>query len=274
MKWKFLIGESGGSKTDWCLVDAVGKRRYFTTESYHPEFIDDGFMDRNRRFWSEQALDEIRLEFFGAGCYREDGAERMAGVLADRGFQQLAIHSDMLGAALAANNGDGWCAICGTGSVVFKVKDRQIVKLIGGKGHVDGDEGSGFYFGKLFMEEARISPDFRSKYRAVLGENMTWDDLLIDPASYEAKKRYARLPWLFRNQQNDALIRELHRKNIRRFTALHLDGVKELGLCGSYAFYHSHLFREIMEEEGVRITHIIERPIERLTDHLINDTAY
>lgn len=274
MKWKILIGESGGTKTDWCLVDAVGKRRYFTTESYHPRYVNDQFMTRNRKFWNDQRLDEVRLVFFGAGCLKDATAEQMKEVFSQLGFSNTFVYSDLLAAAWAADIQEGWCAICGTGSVAFQVETGSIKEIRGGKGHVEGDEGSGYYFGKLLMEQLAANAHLRRRYEAIIRDDLKWEDLLIDPASQEAKKRFSQLPWIFRNQYNDPFIKGIHRENINQFITTHLDGCSELGVCGSYAFYNGDLFRELANEKDIRITRIIERPIERLTDYLLNTTAY
>jgi len=77
-KKAILIADSGGSKTDWCLVDYLGNRNNFTTDSYHPHLINEDWIGAKRDFWLDYtSVYSITLHFFGAGCLSPVNREKM-----------------------------------------------------------------------------------------------------------------------------------------------------------------------------------------------------
>ena len=63
---KLLIGESGGTKTDWVLLEGNEIIGRYVTESYHPNNHDDDFWSRVADFWN--SLDVSYGMLFSAGC--------------------------------------------------------------------------------------------------------------------------------------------------------------------------------------------------------------
>lgn len=274
MKWSLLIADSGGTKTDWCLVDQTGKRELFTTESYHPRFIDDAFIYRQAAFWKKRQLDGVALRFYGSGCFKAEAAIGMVAVLQQIGFRNVEVHSDMLAAALALNKGNGWGAICGTGSVVFRSEHQKIMEHRGGMGHQRGDEGSGYYFGRLFMDQLKDNSVLMNYYEQAVAGKTDVDLIGLAPDSDQAKAGYALLPALLARYKHDTAIKNLHEQNVRQFAELYTKGCTAIGLCGSYAFYHEQLFRSVLGEYGILVEAVMERPIQSLTDYLVATTGY
>ena len=67
-----LIADSGGTKTDWCLI--CGDDFYFfSTESYHPNTLSSPSKLELTQFWIDltQKL-AISCHFYGAGCSNEE----------------------------------------------------------------------------------------------------------------------------------------------------------------------------------------------------------
>ena len=152
MKNLEIIADSGGTKTDWIISNENGVLTRITTESYHPRNIGIDFLTRNKVLWSEITnLQDYRLHFYGSGCLKKENA-LMKEALSSIGFIDPQVSSDMDAAAKALKIENGWGAICGTGSVVFKVSNGKIIEIRGGLGRELGDEGSGYYFGKLIAK--------------------------------------------------------------------------------------------------------------------------
>ena len=146
---RILIGESGGTKTDWCLIGSEGTLEEFTTESYHNDNWNPSFHQRSESFWKEKPkLLQANLLFFGAGCFNLDIRKKQAQLFTKLGFKNVEIKSDLDAAGIAAYGIDsGLVSINGTGSVLFEWSGHEVSNLHGGLGFEMGDEGSGYYFG-------------------------------------------------------------------------------------------------------------------------------
>ncbi|NRA10761.1 MAG: hypothetical protein HRT57_02250, partial [Crocinitomicaceae bacterium] len=153
-----LFADSGGTGTGWVYLDSNGNKVYFDTESYHPSNWNESFWFRFVSFWeSKRHLLGYTLNFYGAGCLNTDYATLIREKFESIGFSNVKIKSDLHAAGYSVHkNGKGVVIISGTGSVLFDYFDFHVTNIVGGKGHVLGDEGSGFYFGKLIIEKYRV----------------------------------------------------------------------------------------------------------------------
>ena len=149
-----LIADSGGTKTDWCYIDTFGSKHFFETESYHPVHWSAEFELRIEQFWNKYPLyKDAQVHLFCAGCLWVEKSDQLSLLFNKFGFSDVTVKSDLHAAALSLyGNQNGFCAILGTGSVFFEWKNQEIKSIQGGKGYEVGDEGSGFFFGKLVFQ--------------------------------------------------------------------------------------------------------------------------
>lgn len=264
MKFTKLIADSGGTKTDWFGVDDQGDHHRFTTESYHPLQVDEAFINRQLEFWKQHTISDCILHFYGAGCLQEEKQEKMKAVFRKIGFADAFVESDLFAAAKAVNNENGMIAICGTGSVLFKVEHEQLVELRGGLGWDQGDEGGGFYFGKLLLQRLEDHPGDYPEIRNVIEKWKNMEELVSVKGKPESKSEYARLAALFSGHLSHPLIAGVHMENIQLFLQLYAGGCPSIGFVGSYAFYLQDYFRLACQMRGIEVTGFIERPIELL----------
>ncbi len=258
---QYLIADSGGTKTDWCYVDTDEKSHFFSTNSYHPEQWNSAFFEKSKLFWEEFGeLGEIKLYFFGAGCYFVEKCEKLVQFFKSLGFQSVSIFSDLHGSAIASfGKANGKVAIMGTGSVVFHWKNEQIENIIGGKGHLIGDEGSGYYFGKLILEAIKNRELSSLQLKTIERKVPTTIDL-------SNKYEVAKISYLLKDDKD--LFFFFHRQNIIQFITSHnlqFDSNK-IAIVGSYAFHHQDIIRSVFEEKGVEISTFIEKPIYQLVE--------
>lgn len=268
MSNSFVIAESGGSKTDWALVvdgDIVERR---TTGSLHPiELTKEAFSLEDE--WID--YDHWRsypVYFFGAGCFRDEGKDVLSRFLKTI-FGTCKVYSDLDAAGIASYGKDqGWFAIFGTGSVLANWNGENIEELRGGLGYELGDEGSGYYFGKLVLQSA-------------IGGNLTQAQLeelnqvysskfpdFYDPATVD-RSLIAELPKLLSGSK---LFDDFHERNLRLFFEKYVNeiDVSSLAVVGSYGHFQAALLSKVATEFNVEITVVIERPI----DHLIERKGY
>jgi len=263
VKRKIIVADSGGTKTDWCIVDDTGNEHFFSTDSYHPRMLNDSFLEEAKQFWLDQNVFDYSLFFFGAGCLQVDKKQLMTDFFGGLGFKSVDVQSDLIGAGLALNGGNGWGAICGTGSVVFRLENGELKELRGGLGRALGDEGSGYYFGKLVSEafqKNELSDEVMQRLQSL--------DLIPEI--------YATLALQLHDLKNDPSIMPIHEANVRllRDRFLHQptqDGecITSVSIVGSYAFHHQEIFQRIFLEHDIQIKSLLERPIIALTNYLL-----
>lgn len=271
MKFKRFIADGGGTKTDWCGVDEQGNLHRFSTESYHLLKADDEFITRQLEFWQQHDVSECFLHFYGAGCLRVENQQKMQFVFESIGFQETLVESDLFAAARAVDNEDVMIAICGTGSVLFKVEHDQLIELRGGLGWEQGDEGSGFYFGKLLLE--RLEDDKKDKYpeiRNVISQWKSTDELRSMQNQSESKSVYSQLPALLASHCSHPLIASVHVENIQLFLERYAKDCLSIGFVGSYAFYIQNYFKLACESRNIEIFTFVERPMDSLVKRLLD----
>ena len=266
---KYLIADSGGTSTDWCFVDEAGERNYFSTESYHPIRWNAHFEKAIQNFWKQHPeMLDAEVHFFGAGCFNAANAERMKSILEGIGFKNTHVRSDLHGAALAVlgvNN--GWGAILGTGSVMFEWKGREITQLIGGKGHDTGDEGSGFYFGKL-VYQAFLDNRLTDEQCALFEDRVDEMGLVADDASPSIKYAFAHIS---KDLGDEPCFADFHRINLRMFCSSHMSEVKvrELSFVGSYAYHQREELQQTLAEFNVRLKVVVKKPIAQIVEQIV-----
>ncbi|MEJ6777687.1 MAG: hypothetical protein QNK85_10290 [Crocinitomicaceae bacterium] len=267
---QYLIADSGGSKTDWCFIDFRKTKTYFTTKSYHPFNCDDDFVNSEIKFWtSHDYMLNAQVFFFGAGCFNSQGKSHLEKVLFKIGFQNVTVKSDLHGAGLALfGNENGNVAILGTGSVLFDWEQHEVSNVIGGEGHLIGDEGSGFYFGKLVFEaynENRLTDRQRSVFDSVANIS------LINKAIEKKIHKFILGDLSFRLREYRLLFNDFHLKNAELFCEKHLASkvTKDISVLGGYGYYNRDILRPIFNNFNYNGTIFLRRPIEALVEHIV-----
>lgn len=265
-----LIAESGGSKTDWCYVVNGLIQKRFTTESYHPDYWCVEFWERIHVFWqSKTELRETNVYFFGAGCFSAERSKILEEKFYFIGFKNVSVASDLHAAGWALyGRKKGWAAILGTGSVLFQWANGEVLQLIGGKGFREGDEGSGYYFGKL-VYAAFLEGTLNSMQRAIFLEKIDVADL--QKGMNSGNQRAAVASIAFQLREEGLHFESFHIENIDCFYTLHCNGlpISELGIVGSYGYFHRTIFTHYLSGKGISRLEFIERPIDRLVEQMV-----
>lgn len=148
---KFLIADSGGTKTDWAYLEG-GSTEYFSGSGLHPAYMTD-----------DQIVHEIKntvsvtpdtVYFYGAGCHGPGPA-----VNVEQAFKNVfpnvdvSISDDLTGVARAfLQNSEGLIAALGTGSICGRYKAGEILKRSAALGYAIGDEGSAADLGRTILK--------------------------------------------------------------------------------------------------------------------------
>lgn len=270
MHQPLLIADSGGTKTDWCYIDSNQKRHFFTSESYHPSNWSDDFIERIKNYWDQfPEYKSAELHFFCAGCLKPEKSEELITIFHKIGFTKVNVKSDLHAAGIALyGNKNGSVAILGTGSVYFEWKNSKVTNIKGGKGFEIGDEGSGFYFGKLLfqayenskltVEQKKIfenNIDVESLKKALLNQN-------------EVKKQFSQIPEILKDHKDE--FKEWHQENIKLFFESIGLSKKNLHIriVGGYFAEHSAILIPYLLNIGIEIEGFTKKPIGLLVDYI------
>lgn len=268
MEVKYLIADSGGSSTTWALVSRNNEVNVVQTGSLHPKyaFSDPGIL--------KELQDQFRglsapLYFYGAGCSSEAVQQEMNAFLKKAGFQDARVYPDTLAACRALyGNEAGWVAILGTGSILVRYDGSKIIQRIGGYGSLVGDEGSGFYFGKLLVRYLLEIPEWKTAWMELFGSK---EALLRKLAGSDAQKWISGLAFETAHLDFDFL----HRENAELFQELYCSktpDLNEIAFIGTYGFEQRKIFSETFQKRKIKLKKCLADPMEDLLHyHLMNE---
>lgn len=272
MSKSFLIADSGGTSTDWCLVNSEGERNYFSSESYHYSNFNPKYFERMNQFWKDKELDlNLEIHFYGTGCSMEQNQVIIRNHFKDLGFETIHIENDLLGACRGLLKQEvGLLGILGTGSALAEYNQDESIQIYGGLGYLIGDEGSGYFFGKTLMH-ALLNQNLSSGLTAYLYE-ILGDEQAIMQYMYgaEGKKWIGELAGRVGNSDE---IQTFHRDNIRSFLKIHLSQIKrsysEISFVGSYAFHQQEILIQELKSYQLKLKRIAQKPIEEIVDFTV-----
>ena len=272
---QYLIGESGGTKTDWCFIDKCKTKTYFTRKSYHPLNCNQEFLESEKQFWESHAyMMEADVHFYGSGCFRETGKQELLVFMEQLGFQNSLVLSDLHAAGqVLFGKRDGSVAVLGTGSVMFNWTNQEVRNLLGGLGFLKGDEGSGFYFGKLIYE-AYVKGKLSVEQQRVVNSFIAWKEFDHSFSNQTHKTLFSELSYKLKDFR--LLFNEFHVMNLEAFCNTHFTEInrgESVSIVGSYGYHHQDIVKEVFQKHDVGIIEFIARPIERLVEQtvLVND---
>ena len=264
----FVFADSGGTKTDWCVVTA-NQKKFFRTESYHPIYWNEVFESKIAKFWKEEVnLSKAKLYFFGAGCFNSENVRKGKKLFERIGFSNVKVASDVEGACytlFGSKKGTG--AILGTGSVMFDWSGSEVTKLIGGKGHLLGDEGSGYYFGKLMIHKWNQN-EFSLKQVELLNE-FSFSNYISMITKSNEKERVAGISRLVSEINSE--FRDIHIENFQCFFDSHIEGrfKRKISVIGGYVSHNQDLFRGFLLGKGVELQKVINEPIAYIVERIM-----
>jgi len=271
----FLIADSGGTKTNWCFVNVKKEKRFFSTQSFHPSQWSDEFKNQFHEFWkSENVPFDTTVTFYGAGCSTISNKEQLISYFRFWGFLNVTVESDLVAAGKALYDKEkGFVAILGTGSVVFEYNNGNVSNQIGGLGYLIGDEGSGYYFGHLFLNNL-----LNDNFDLELSENVyskigTREAILKKVYGKDGKLFISSIALLLGDLNKLDPIQDIHIENVQLFVLKHLisKDINSIAIVGSYGYYFQNLIFEVLSFHQIDLIDTVQYPIEELTDCLLRD---
>jgi N-acetylglucosamine kinase-like BadF-type ATPase len=278
MNHTILIADSGGTQTDWCFVDKEKEKHIFSTKSFHPSNWGSSFFEEFSEYWtSKSEMKEAHVFFYGAGCLNEDNKQVISTYFARWGFKHVHVYSDLLGAchALLGKN-QGTVAILGTGSVVCHFNGSEITEIQGGLGYLLGDEGSGYFFGKILITKF-LKGDFEESTMNLLSKLLGNRSEIMSKVYGEHGKSYlSSLALQVKGVKGHNLeIEKCHYENINNFLKISLSNscsnITDVYVVGSYGYFNQEILKKILATSDINLIKCIQYPIRFLSDFVIDN---
>jgi glucosamine kinase len=261
-----IIAESGGTKTDWRIKNG-NEIIAFETCNFHPRTIEKA-QNEVIQTLIKTIPKKSSLFFYGSGCLQKENQEIIKYLFQPIDFKTITIQSDLIAAGKSIyGTGIGYVGILGTGSVLCKYNNEQIEDLLGGHGYLLGDEGSGYYFGKLAIQKYLLE-ECTSEYKEFI--ETSFGDRSSILATIYGNEGKLFLGNIRLESQDSALqleIENIHRENIELFLSKYLPKNKtitEISFIGSYALYNEKILKEELNKRGILLNKIIQKPIDEL----------
>ena len=270
-----LIAESGSTKTQWCLVDKGHIEILVNTPGINPFILSVPEIESIIRPVLS-GLDNTQPEkiyFFGAGCSVPSTIQRIQKALFSIfECKDIEVDTDLKAACLALS-GDrpGLIGLLGTGSNSCKWDGKQIAEKIPSLGYVLGDEGGGVSLGKQLIADylklqmpEHIHTLFAQKY--TISATYVLERVYQTPMPNRYLAGFA--PFIEENikeQYCHSIVQEQFKSYLERNLLLYRDFDQyETYFCGSIAYFHRDVLKELGQRYKLKIKKIVKEPINDL----------
>lgn len=278
-----LVVDSGSTKTDWIAVDAKGKILFSTqTLGLNPQVLSSAILKERiiNNFDLYQNRQQVtHLYFYGAGCSVESPQLRINKVF-DEIFTnaEKTIKEDTYAAVYAASKPEEKAVVCilGTGSNCTYFDGKDIEQRVTSLGYILMDEASGNFYGKQLIRSyyfntmpKSLADEFEKEY------DLSPDSIKENIYRRENPNTYLATfsKFLIKHKDNE-LFQKIIKNGLERFInhqILQFDNAKQVPIhfIGSISFFLKEEIKQALEEKGLTMGRIVQRPIEELVKYHI-----
>ena len=272
-----LIADSGGSKTDWRLIQKDGSIGQASAPGFNPYYqpIDD--LKKNvQEILLPKINDEAvsKIFFYGAGVSSVKNQLTIKSAFLEFFPEaQIEIGWDLLAAARAlCGHEPGIACIMGTGSNSCLYDGTKIVDNVANLGWILADEGSGANIGKKFLVDylrkqmpEKLAAQFHQRYPLTREEFLEKVYQQEKPSAFLASFakfifQHLNEPYCYKLIYDS--FTEFYENNVMQY-----NNYKNLKVhfTGSISFYFSDILRQVANDKGITVKNILEGPIAGLT---------
>ena len=281
-----LIADGGSTKADWIALDANKAETFrVRTLGLNPAVVPQEELHNRiiNMFQLIQVKDEVKeIYFYGAGCGTPKAATILANVMqAIFVNAKVVVEEDMLAAVYAASGSQpALVAILGTGSNSCYFDGKKMHMKVASLGYVLMDEASGNYFGKRLIRDYYyglmpnyIVEKFEKEY--VLDPDTIKQNIYREPNPNMYLASFAQFMFAFKEEK---YVRRLMRKGFEKFfkyRILPYQVAKDTPIyfIGSIAFYFREILDDVAAKYDLKITDVIQRPIDNLLAYHIKNMS-
>lgn len=274
-----LLIDSGATKTEFLLKRDEDKITRFLSDGINVNYVSDEFIfSQIMHFIS--ALDDINyreiqhITYYGAGCLNPHNSQRVRSVL-ESIFPNITIHvySDLMAVCHAlCGTESGYIGILGTGTASCKYDGREIVDKAPSLGYILGDEGSGTYLGKLFLQHY-LKGALPSEVAQHFEDHFDLLPEMVIPKLYQGNNPQTFLSsipiFLSKEVQNE----EISNLILDAFNSFFINQKSYYkaesitwNISGSIGFHFSDFLKESAQLNNMTISQIIQSPLQKLID--------
>lgn len=275
-----LIADGGSTKADWIALDS-NKNEVFRvrTLGLNPAVVpEDELKNRIVNMFQLINIKEqvSEIHFYGAGCGTPQPVSILTKVMKDI-FSNASVNvaEDMLAAVYAASEKKpAVVCILGTGSNSCYFNGEEIEMLAPSLGYTIMDEASGNYFGKILLRDyyykkmpKKVATTFKSEYN--LDADFIKLNLYRKPNPNMYLATFAKFMFDFKDEK---YIRKIIKKGFEEFFKYRIlpynkNSETPIYFIGSIAFYFKEILEKIAHKNDLKITGIIQRPIDNLLEY-------
>lgn len=274
-----LIADSGASKGDWCVVDALDVVSRFKTPGLH---ILTKTTDEIKDFLLAEVMPRVpevasvkKIYFYGAGCLDSMCAKVAKAFENVFPHSRVEVNSDLLGAARSlCGSQPGIACILGTGSNTCFYDGNHIALQVPSLGYILGDEGSGAVLGRLLISDVfkrqlpeRLCKDFLSEYQ--LDVNTVIDKVYREPGANRFLASVT--PFLLKHIEEPAIHR-LVLNNFKQFFIRNVASYPDyrnilVNVTGSIGWFFRDVLKEASEAMDCTLGRITVSPMDGLIEY-------
>lgn len=279
-----LIADGGSTKADWIALNKHKEEEFrVRTLGLNPAVVAEEEL-HNRIINMFQLInikdDVTEIHFYGAGCGTPKPCAILKGILENIFVNaQVFISEDMLAAVYAATGKDpAMVCILGTGSNSCYFDGENMQMIVPSLGYILMDEASGNYFGKKLIVDyyyhkmpKNISEEFGKEFNLDADYIKRHIYKEANPNMYLAS--FAKFMFDFKD---DKYIKRLIKKGFQKFFKYRVlpynlsEGTK-IYFIGSIAHYFRDILENVAENNKLKITDVIQRPIDSLLEYHKNN---
>lgn len=268
-----IIVDSGSTKADWCLTDDGKIVAKFATQGITPVHQTEQVIREIIRSVGPLPLTAANSSafFYGSGCIPEK-TSWLKSILDDE-FSHLGIkfnvYNDLLGAARAlCGHEPGIACILGTGANSCLYDGNDIVANTPPLGYILGDEGSGAYLGKRFLNgifKGWLDKDLQEEYLEWSG--LKYSDIISKVYRQPMPNKYLAsiVPFLKSHVDDCPGIEDMVVNSFRDFLRLNLSQYKRKDLpvnfTGGVAGAFAVQIAKTLDIEQYKLGKIVGKPI-------------
>jgi N-acetylglucosamine kinase-like BadF-type ATPase len=274
-----LIADGGSTKVDWIALDSDNTETFRArTLGLNPAVVDAVEL-RNRivnMFQLMSVKDEVTaIHFYGAGCGTPTPIEILKKILESIFVNAtVSIAEDMLGAVYAATGlNPALVCILGTGSNSCYFDGEKVHMKTASLGYTLMDEASGNAFGKKLLQDfyyekmpKQIAQKFQEQFE--LDIDIVKFNLYRQPNPNMYLATFAKFMFDFKEEE---YIKKIIKKEFQKFFDYRILPYQKTAetpiyFIGSIAFYFREILEKVAAKHQLKITGIIQRPIDNLVD--------
>lgn len=275
-----LVADSGSSKTDW-MAYSPNQTLTFSTQGINPYFVNAfdvlKILSKNRDL-SGYANSITEVYFFGSGCSSPDKHEIISNGLSSfftKAF--ISVDHDLIGSAYATcGDKKGLSCILGTGSNISYYDGHDVHQGKHGLGYVLGDEGSGTYFGRKMLVSF-LHGAMPEDLRELFAKTYEADKETIITNIYQKpfpNSYLASFSRFMMTHKAHPFIQKVLKEGFQEFVDTNIKDYKayrslDCHFVGSIAYYYQDELKAVLEENGIKVGKILQKPIESIFEYIL-----